>query len=611
MHHNIPLITIVLSIVIGALAGAFAEKTKTPAILYYFAGGLLFGKFGFDIIRPDSLGVGLNIIINLFVSIILFEGGLSLNIFRLRQINKVLTRQILMSLFIGLPLSFVIVKYILNLSTEVSLIFASLSIVTGPTVIKPIIRHIPLRNRVKTFLNGEAVIIDAVGAVVSILLLEYILSKQYIQNAIAGFILSISAGIIIGIIFGFVVRYLLNQTSFIPESIKRNFLFGTIFLNYFISELIASESGLLSVAVYGIVLSAITHKEKNKLLTFNEDITRIIISILFILLSARFDAESLPGIFRQGSLVVIFLIIIRFPMVYLSAFKSEFSFGEKIFMGWIGTRGIIALSVVSIAGLKMKNAGIENTQGMEILILMLISGTIILQGFTANFAARKLKILAHGDRNIILLGVNDISLSIAEVWKKHKNKVLFVDSNKNNCTIAHERGFQYVCGNGLISETYSTLDMGNYSSALAITANNEINILFCRHMGELFGIANLYSALAQSADHRLTEVIEENNIKTIKMFDKAKKSTGIFNSLIGFFNKMKYITGTVIVKNDKFLHLSPAEYSFPDDTLVLCVVRKNNICYIFHSEFKLEYNDEILVISSNKNLKLLEESIET
>jgi len=605
MEFNIPLVTIILSIVAGAFGGAIAERTKTPSILYYFAAGLLLGKFGFNVIQPDSLGSGLNIIINLFVSIILFEGGLSLNVFHLKQINKALVRQILLSLLIGFPLSFIIVKYFMHLSTELSLIFASLSIVTGPTVIKPILRHIPLRNRVKTFLNGEAVIIDAVGAVVTILLLEFILSRQYIHNAIAGFVLSISAGVITGILFGLVVRYLLKKTELIPESARKNFLFGTIFLNYIVAELIASESGLMSVAVYGIVLSAIAYKEKSKLLTFNEDITRIIISILFILLSARFDALLLPSVFFQGMLVVIFLIILRFPIVYLSGIGSEFTLGEKTFMGWIGTRGIIALSVASIAGLKMKNAGFENTQTLEILIFMLISVTIVLQGFSANFAAHKLKVLAHGDRNLILLGVNEISLAIASVWSRHRNKVLFVDSNMNFCTMASEKGFAYVCGNGLISETYSGVDMGDFSSTLAVTANNEINVLFCRHMNETFGITNLYSALSQTADNRLGEVIFENKIKTIKMFESGKKAGNIFDTLLNYFNKKKFLIHTVPVRNRELLSLEPPDYAFPEDTLILSVVRKGNICYVYHSGFKLEYDDEILVMSSRTDLKFL------
>ena len=529
MDHNSALISIIAATAVGSFCLAASEKTKIPEILYYFIFGIALGKYSLGIINTDSLGGGLTIIVSLFVVIILFEGGLSLNVTRLKQINRPLSRQILLTLAVMFPVGFISAHYILNLNHELSLMFASLTVVTGPTVIKPIIRYIPLRNRVTTFLNGEAVIIDAVGAVLWIAVLDYVLSTQVVHNTVFRFLYTIAIGALNGMLFGLLTKFLITRTNTIHNSIKSIFMLGIIFLNFMTAELVAAESGLMSVATLGIIMSTIDYKTKESLLSFKEQMTRIIIAILFILLAANFNFNLLSAMLLPGFMVVLILILARFPIVFASTAGADFNLRERIFMGWIGPRGIIALSLVSIAGIKLKAAGFPDSGIIEILVFMLIAVTVLLQSASARYIARRLKITIHGDRNIILLGVNNVSLTVADCWRRHGHDVVFIDTLKSNCANTEKMGYKCVLGNGLNSQTFSNFDVDHYNSALAASTNHELNVLFCRFIKDTYGISNLYCLQSADSSDELDEIIADLGIKTLNVMGLIRKKRDILD----------------------------------------------------------------------------------
>ena len=422
--------TIMFSIILGSAGIVLSEKFRIPGILFYFAMGILSGPGVAGLVNPGMLGNGLTVMITVFVTIILFEGGLSLDIKQIRLLRSVLFKDIVLSVIVMVSVGFISAKYILGLSWEISLIFSTLIVVTGPTVVKPVIRHIALGSRVKNFLNGEAVLIDAVGAIFAIVTLEFVLSRHEIILSIAGFVGSLFAGAVIGIGSGFFIKYIICETNIIPSKSNSFFTLGFVFLAYIVSDEVIPESGLLTVVIIGLILSTMDYREKKKIQSFKDQVTRIVTSILFVLLSANFDVRHLEQYLTDGLIVVFIIIIARFPVVFLSTRKEGFNLKEKFFMSWIGPRGIIALSVASIAAFKLKAAGIEKAETIEILVFMLISVTVLLQGLSAKWIAGKLNILVKGDRNLIILGVNNISLMIADKWSSNGTDVLFVDSNK-------------------------------------------------------------------------------------------------------------------------------------------------------------------------------------
>ncbi len=600
MEHDIIIRTVVITLISGASCIVISDRFKFPVIILYFVCGISLGPYGIGLIRPGSLGDGLNILITLFVSIILFEGGLSLNISRLKSIKLYLTRQIVLTIAITMTASWFAAAHIAGLPWNIALIFASLTVVTGPTVIKPIIRYLPLRRHVKTFLNGEAVIIDAVGAVLAIAMIEYFVSQQVLGLTILGFILSIFIGIATGAVFGFSVKMLLIKTPAVPIHSRSIFILGMLFLVFYISELLSSESGLMAVAVFGIVLSTIDYQDKERLLSFKEQISRIVISFLFILLSAKFNITRLSEEMLAGLLVVSIIIAARFPAVFTSTIGGSFSLKERFFMSWVGPRGIIALSVASIAGIKLKSAGMANTEIIEILIFILISATVLLQGMSAKLMARKLDILIQGDKNIIILGINPTTIGMALKWQKYQNDVLFIDSNISNCMLAQKEGFQYIHGNGLAPDTFSGIEIDNYSSVLAASANNEINVLFCRFLKENYGVTNLYVILTEKASEELAEIIRSQGIKMACIGLRAARSVSFFTIVKEYFSVKKPIIKEITIKNAAFLQSKSGEYDVPEGIFILFIVRNLKNCYVYHDGLKLNMDDTLYIVIKNE-----------
>ncbi len=602
MEHEAIIRTIIITIIAGTTSIVLSDRLRFPAIILFFLCGIALGPYGIGLIQPASLGGGLNILITLFVSIILFEGGLSLNISLLKSIRAHLARQIVLTIAITMTLSWLAAVYIAGLRPDLALIFASLTVVTGPTVIKPIIRNLPLRKCVKTFLNGEAVLIDAVGAVLAIAVIEYFVSRQVAGLTILGFLLSIVIGAALGAACGISVKMLLIKTRLIPAPTRSIFTLGMLFFVFFVSELLSSESGLMAVAVFGLALSTIDYKDKEKLLSFKEQISKVVISLLFILLSAHFNITLLSEQVLPGLAVVGIIILARVPTVLASTAGGIFTMRERFFMGWVGPRGIIALSVASIAIIKLESAGLHNTEIIEILIFMLISVTVLIQGLSAGALARKLDIGITGDKNIIILGINPTTIGMALHWQQYQNEVLFVDSNLSNCLLAEKEGFSYIHGNGLAPDTFAGIDVDDYSSVLAASANNEINVLFCRFLKETYGVKNLYVILTEKAGEELSEIIQSEGINTACTCLLASRSTTFFNAIKEYFTTKKPVIKEITVTSESFLQNNPDEYPIPESIFILFVVRNIRNCHVYYNGFKLEKNDTLCIIMNDESV---------
>lgn len=608
MNEHLTVQTVLFSIFLGSIGIALADKYRLPGIIIYLSIGVLFGRNALGLIQPSSLGTGISVIITVFVSIILFEGGLSLNFRQLSALKIVLMKDIFFSVLIIISSGFLAARYILDLSWEVSLVFSSLIIVTGPTVIKPIIRHIPLKEKVKEFLNGEAVLIDAIGAVIAIIMLDFVISKQQVGQVILSFALSIGAGLLTGVIFGFLAYYLIMKTDFFPESTHSYLTLGIVFSDFWLSESIASESGLMSVMALGIVMSNIEYKIKENIIEYIEKTTRILISILFVLLSAGFDLRKVSEIFWEGMAAVFILIIARFPVIFLSTAKQGFTQGERLFISWIGPRGIIALAVASIIALKLKSHGFENSEAVEILVFLLIVSTVLIQGLSAKFLAGKLNLFEKGDKSIVILGINEITLFTAEELRNYTD-ILFVDSNKESCSKADQRGFQYRAGNAFDKSIYDGIDLENYSTVLACSENSEVNILYCRFLKNNFGFSSLFAVLNEKESEKLSEIIKNEGIKL------AFGTSGLLNlsarysylkKLKEYLSSSKKIIYKIKIGSKEFLNNAPGKYPFPDGCLVLLIKRDEKDYYIYHNQMKLEMNDEVYYVSREEDSVLLE-----
>ena len=341
------------------------------------------------------------------------------------------------------------------------------------------------------------------------------------------------------------------------------------------------------------------YRPKEKILNFKDQVTRIITSVLFVLLSANFEIKYISQYMEEGLVIV-----------FISTAKENFSAREKLFMSWLGPRGIIALSVASIASIKLEAAGIEKAHTIEILIFMLISLTVLMQGLSAKWVALKLNILVKGDRSLIILGVNEISLMIAEKWRNDRTDILFIDSNSKKCRMARQKEFLCIEGNALDSATYRGIEIENYTSALAASDNNEINILFCRFLKETYGVENLYTVLNEKATEELAEIIKEENIKlafsTRSKDDENFSWNGFLSRLKDVFSIDKQGLKWFQITCSEFTKNSAGKYPLPKDVTIFLVVRNGTDRYIYHTSFELRLNDEIYAMASQEGMERMQ-----
>lgn len=609
MENQIMLTTVLVTLITGTASLCIAEKFNFPAIILYLISGLSFGPFFFNIIRPASLGSGLNLMITLFVSIILFEGGFSLNFKGLVQMRKTVVRQLLFGTALTMTVSFCAAIFILGLSIKAALVFASLTIVTGPTVVKPILQKVPVSSKLKILLNAESVLIDVIGALLSIITLEFAIFNLPPIRFVLTFGLSLLIGGSIGTTAGLLLRSVFSRTEWIPEKSQSILVLSFVFLIYFLSNLLFQESGLTAVLAFGIVLSTLEYRKKNTILEFKDQITRIVISILFILLAAGFDLRLVSSHLKESFLIVLAIILVRFPVVFLSTWKSGLSLREKLFAGWFGPRGIIALSMASIAAVKLSSAGIGDGRYVESLIFMVIICTVVLQGLSAPFLAGLLKITSIGDKNLMILGINDLTLALASAWTAGKREVLMIDSDPKNIERAADKGFRYLEGNCLDSRLYENIDMEQYTSVLSASENTETNLLFLRWIKDSYGISNLYTILDAEANQRLSSIIKNDQIRiAFGWVNTRKKTSGkqIFKKILSMIKNInKNQPSPDQPKPRLFSVLHPdslvQEMEQTEGLLGLFIVRGEN--YIIHHQgLAPRTHDKMMILLSDQDI---------
>ena len=395
-------------IILGILAQWFAWKLKIPAILPLLLIGLLVGPISAEFLSSNGTkwiepiwngeeglfaGKNLYYFVSLSISIILFEGGLTLKIKEIKNVGPlVITKLITLGSLVTFFGAAVGAHFIFSLSWEMSFLFSSLIIVTGPTVITPILRNIPLRKDISAILKWEGILIDPIGALVAVLVFEFIsvgAGQEYTKTALVEF----GKIVLFGSTFGFTFAHALNFTinkKWIPHYLLNVVSLASVLGVFILSDTFAHESGLLAVVIMGMVLGNSQSSYLKDLLYFKESLSVLLISILFILLSANINFKDLMLIYNWETIILftVVVFIIRPAAVLLSTYNSTLSLKEKIFISWVGPRGIVAAGIASLFGLTLVFKGIVDAEYITPLVFMIVMGTVLLNATTARLFAK-------------------------------------------------------------------------------------------------------------------------------------------------------------------------------------------------------------------------------
>ncbi|MBL4939331.1 MAG: sodium:proton antiporter, partial [Lutibacter sp.] len=418
-------------IILGIIAQWLAWKFKIPAILPLILIGLFVGPIstlisedGTKWLEPVWNGTEglfprerLFNFVSLAISIILFEGGLTLKKEEVMNVGPSILKLISLGSLITFLGGGITAHFIFDLSWEISFLFSALIIVTGPTVIAPILRNIPLKKDVSAVLKWEGILIDPIGALVAVLVFEFISVGQgyeYTKDALIEF----GKIVIIGLSIGFTSAYALYYSlkfKIIPHYLLNVITLASVLAVFVLSDLFAHESGLLAVVVMGMVLGNMKVKELKEILYFKESLSILLISILFILLAANMNIENMLLLYRWETIVlfVIVVFVLRPLGVFLSTSKSSLKLNEKLFISWVGPRGIVAAGIASLFGLKLVMKGEPGAEYIMPLVFMIVLGTVLLNATTARLFAKVAGVFLKSSNGIMFIGASDFARLIA------------------------------------------------------------------------------------------------------------------------------------------------------------------------------------------------------
>ncbi len=495
-------------LILGILAQWLAWRIKVPAILPLIIIGLIVGPVS-TFLTPDQTklidtdhifqGHMLFDFVSLAVGIILFEGGLTLKYREVKELGVAIRNIILIGSVITLVGSTWIVHVVLGIEWKIALLFGSLVIVTGPTVIRPILSNVRPNKSISTILKWEGVLIDPLGAFVAILIYEFIISDHgnVTIHALHGFSLTVLSGATIGLGMALLISFLLRK-KLIPGYLRNVIILGLAITAFAVSDLLHAESGLLAVTLLGMVLSNDNTTEIKSIIHFKEDVTVILISILFIMLSSRINIEDLQHLGWKSAIIFIFIVFLLRPLsIFVSTIGSNLSLNEKLFISWISPRGIVSAGVASIFTLKLTDptahigdltsTEIEHAKVLLPLTFLIIVGTVIIQGSTAKMVAKKLGVLKDHPKGIVFIGADEVSRFIASFLHKNSIPVLLTDTSESNLRAAKLLNLPYYEGSLLIDKEFGEADLSQYGQVMSLTSSTEVNLLACKILKHEFG----------------------------------------------------------------------------------------------------------------------------
>ena len=483
-------------IVLGIGAQWLAWRLQLPSILLLLTAGILAGSAGFGVIDPDHLfGELLLPVVSMAVGVILFEGGLTLKFSEVTGVKDVVQSLISIGMLVTWGLITLAGYLILELELGLAALLGAILVVSGPTVIGPILRQVRPSPRIGSVLKWEGILIDPIGATVALFVFEEDITSAALTDITEGAIAVIGQTVIIGLVVGVVsARFLteLYKRYWVPDYLQSPFALTVLVASFALSNQLQAESGLLTATVMGIALANQRSFSIHQILEFKETVGVLLISGLFIILSARLESDVLHFINFRSIVFLMVILLIRPITVFVSTFTSQLTRPEKIFLSFMAPRGIVAAAVSSIFALELEEAGVAGAEEIVPYTFMVIIGTVIVYGLAAMPLARCLELAKSDPQGIVLVGAHSWSRAIASTLQVNGIGVCLVDTNEQNIIEAELAKLHAVKANVLSEHFIDDFDFSNMGRLVAMTGNNEVNALATLHMREIFGSANVY-----------------------------------------------------------------------------------------------------------------------
>ncbi len=491
---------------VGAIGAQWlAWRLRLPAILFLLVIGFVLGPLG-GVLQPHALfGPVLEPLVSAAVAIILFEGALQLNLREIKESRRSIAHVILIGGSLCWVMTSLAAHYVGGMQWAAATVLGGMLIVTGPTVVIPMLRHARLNKRVSSVLKWESIVNDALGVLAAVLAYEFFLASSGEGVTPGGSFFILKALSLMAVLAGsFVASFTITQLfekGWVPEYLKAPFLLVFVIALFYLSNQLLYESGLIAVTILGVMLTNIYEQSIEEVKRFKETITILLVSGVFILLTADLNLEVMKAMdWRAVGFVLALLFVIRPVIMLLCSVGTKLTWREALFVGWIAPRGVVLAVLAGILGPMLVEAGYEDGAQILPIAMMVVIVTVTLSSFMIGPLANELKLSSPAGNGLVITGAHLWSVQLAELLQSHRIKVMIVDNNYTALREARLANIPTYYGDLLSEEAHNDLDMNQYDTLLAATYSPAYNAFAKETMGREWGRERVLGVSIEKAE---------------------------------------------------------------------------------------------------------------
>ncbi len=595
-----------LALVLGVIGQMLSIRTGFPSIVFFLIFGVLVGPEFLSLVHPSEFGEGLEVIIKLCVAIVLFEAGLNLNKEDALSHGNIILLLITVGGVITMIGGAAFARFVANLSWEMAFVYGSLVIVTGPTVVQPLLRRFKVKPNLKHILEYEGVLIDPIGALIAIFVVEIVLieSAHTASGLVLGFgghmmeigqvVLLVAykfvVGGVLGFLGGYAATFAVKRFYIYMEDFVDLFMLASALAVYGFAEMLAPEAGLVAAIVSGAIIGNLNIPEEEEMKKFKGKLTILVISLLFIFLAASLELDYIKDLGIYGLLVVFGLLFVVRPVeIFLLCVRSSLSIREKLFLSFVSPRGIIAASIASIIALELHQHDIEGGNTVQGLVFLTIAISVLLQGGAGGFVSRVLEV--NDKRNkVVLVGANNFSRLLAKLLERTGKEVCLIDTNRRLVEISKSEGLTAVEGNSLTVDGLEKTEISSPDTLISLTTSDHVNVLACRLVRIDFKVNSVSALINRMASPSDIEDMERFRVplafgKKIDVMDLYSRIT-----------EQKYVVFRSRLEKETIDKMD-FDKSLTERLIPLIVEReRTDEVFVCHEGFNLEAGDIISIL---------------
>ncbi|MDQ6963056.1 MAG: cation:proton antiporter [Mariprofundaceae bacterium] len=587
-----------IGVMIAISAQVLSARMRMPPIFLWLLAGMILGPFGFHLLHIESIAPALHTLIELGLAIIMFEGGLNLNIKAITKHRRMISCLVFLGPLFGIILGGTLVHLLVDITWPLAFLFGALVSIGGPTVVQPIVKQIRLDRDLRHILIGESMLVEAMGAIVAIVMLQFVLHPNpNLSMLLSDTAYTFTVGAIVGLVGGWILIRALGSSWFLDGELRTITSLGFVWFIFIIADGISPQAGLLAVLVTGMMMQKADLPDILRLKHFKASLATLLISVLFVLLAANLNLNILIDYLWQGVVLFIFLaVVVRPLLVWISTIGSGLSVNQRWFLACMAPRGVVVAALASLFVIILLDAGHENTEVIQALLYIIIILSVLVYGIIAGWLNRYLHVDGGDDHSMLIVGGGQIGAELGRVFQQ-EHEVRFVDLNAEMVKSLKEAGHTAVCGNALDPFSMELIHAEEVTTALIMTGSADHNLLIARMIYDEFHVRNLYVTLQDGDSQKHERMIRQLNLK--RLFAKPYHFT-YWNDQA--FRKRLVYDLLHIEANSNLINKRLEDITISHGVQVLMVMRQHKM-FISHNDLTLEEDDEIWLLLRPERLE--------